>query len=90
MNPKALFSAMLLPALAGCVSVTTPMGYTNTAVADAKQGEDCRTLIGLGGMLDLTGIAAMRQGSITKLRSTEYREHTFYGTGKACIVAHGE
>jgi hypothetical protein len=90
MNKRAVLIAVVLPVFAGCVSSTTPMGHTNTAIADAKQGQDCRVLVGIGGQPDLTGVQAMRQGGITKLRDAEYRENTFYGVGNACMVAHGE
>jgi hypothetical protein len=76
--------------LTGCMSSTTPMGYTNLAIADAKEGQDCRVQVALGGIPDLSGAQAMRQGGITKLRSAEYREHTFHGIGQTCMVAHGE
>jgi hypothetical protein len=76
--------------LAGCVSATIPMGYTNTAIADAKQGHDCHVRVAIGGIPDLSGAQAMRQGGITKLRSAEYRENTFHGIGHTCMVAHGE
>lgn len=90
MNRRAMLIAMLLPVLAGCVSSSTPMGYVNPAIADVKQGQDCRTLVGIGSLPDLTGAQAMRQGGITKVRSTEYREDTFNGVGKACMIAQGE
>jgi len=90
MNRRTVLIAMLLPICAGCVSSTTPMGYTNPTIADARQGQDCRMLVGLGGIPDLTGNQAMRQGGITRLRNAEYRENTLYGVGNACMVAHGE
>lgn len=76
--------------LTGCASSTTSMGYTNAAIADAKQGQDCHVQVGIGGIPDLSGAQAMRQGGITKLRSAEYREHTFHGIGQTCMVAHGQ
>ena len=76
--------------LAGCVSATIPMAYTNTTIADAKQGHDCHVRVAIGGHPDLSGAQAMRQGGITKLRSAEYREKTFHGIGHTCMVAHGE
>jgi len=90
MSKRVVLIAMFLPIFAGCVSSTTQMGYTNVAIADAKQGQDCRILVGIGGMPDLSGNQAMRQGGITKLRSAEYRENTLYGVGEACMVAHGQ
>ncbi len=83
-----LFAFGLL--LTGCVPSTTPMGYTNAAIADAKQGQDCHVQVSLGGIPDLSGAQAMRQGGITKLRSAQYREHTFHGIGQTCMVAYGE
>ena len=37
-----LLSAMLLPVLAGCESYERPLGGTNAAIPDAKQGQDCK------------------------------------------------
>ena len=90
MNVRVVLLAMLLPVFAGCVLSTTPMSSMNAAIADARQGEDCRVLVGIGGVPDLTGTQAMRQGGITKLRSAEYRENTLYGVGTGCMVAHGD
>jgi hypothetical protein len=73
-----------------CVSYTTPLGATNESVADVKQGQDCRVLLfGHGGHVYTVG-EAMKQGSITTLRSVEYRETTFLGVGHECVIAHGE
>jgi hypothetical protein len=91
MNGKVVLIAMLLSVLAGCESYTRPVGYTTSAIADAKQGQDCRVLVfGLGGMADVTGTKATRLGGITKLRSAEYRVNTFEGVGSECVIAHGE
>jgi hypothetical protein len=91
MNGRVVLIAMLLPVLAGCASQTRPLGYTNSAIPDAKQGEDCRVLVfGLGGMVDVTATKAIRLGGITKLRSAEYRVHTLHGVGSECVIAHGE
>jgi hypothetical protein len=90
MNARGVLLAMLLPVFAGCVSSTTLMSSTNLSAADARQGEDCRVLVGIGGVPDLTGAEAMRQGGITRLRNTEYRENTFYSVGNVCMVAHGD
>ncbi len=82
--------SMLLTASAGCSSFSMPLEPTNTSIADAKEGQDCRVLIlGMGGHEH--GVdAAMRQAGITRLRSAEYQEKTFMGCGKECVVAHGE
>ena len=57
MNGQVVLIAMLLPVLAGSESYTWPLGYTNSAITDAKQGQDCRVLVfGLGGMADVTGL----------------------------------
>jgi hypothetical protein len=91
MNPRVVLIAMLLPLLAGCESYTRPLGYRNSSVTDAKQGQDCRVLVfGLGGMADVTGTRATRQGGITKLRSGEYRVKTISGVGTECVIARGE
>ncbi len=90
MNRGVLLIAIGASILSGCVSMKAPMGYTNIAATDAKQGQDCRTLVGIGRAPDLTGAQAMRQGGITKLRNIEYREQTFNGVGQACVVAYGE
>ncbi|MDF0643228.1 MAG: TRL domain-containing protein [Nitrospira sp.] len=82
---------MLLLVMTGCESHTWPLRYTNPLVADAKQGQDCRHLVfGLGGMADVTGAKAMRQGGITTLRSAEYQVNTIQGLGRECVIAHGE
>ena len=74
MNGKVVLIATPLPVLGGCESYVRPLGYTNSAITDAKQGQDCRVLVfGLGGMADVTGTQAIRLGGITKLRSAEYR-----------------
>ena len=85
-----LLIALLLPVLVGCQSYTRPLGPTNPTITDAKQGQDCRNQFGIGGVPDLTGMQAMRSGGITKLRSAEYRVHTFSGVGSECVIAHGE
>ena len=91
MNGKVVLIAMLLSVLAGCESYTRPLGYTNSVVTDAKQGQDCRTLVfGLGGMADVTGTKAIRLGGIAKLRSAEYRVNTLQGVGSECVIAHGQ
>jgi hypothetical protein len=82
--------AMLLPVLAGCQSYTRTLGPTNPTITDAKQGQDCRSLFGIGGVPDLTGTQAIRSGGITKLQSIEYRVNTFSGVGSDCVIAHGE
>ena len=82
--------AMLLPVLAGCQCYTRPLGPTNPTITDAKQGQDCRSQFGIGGVPDVTGTQAMRSGGITKLRSVEYRVHAFSGVGSECVIAHGE
>ena len=82
--------AMLLPVLAGCASYARTLGPTNLTITDAKQGQDCRTQFGIGGVPDLTGTQAIRSGEITKLRSMEYRVNTFSGVGSECVIAHGE
>jgi len=85
-----LIPALLL-ALTGCESHTWPLRYTNSLIADAKQGEDCRFLVfGMGRMADVTGSKAMRLGHITTLRSAEYQVSTFQGLGRECVIAHGE
>ena len=91
MNGRVVLIAMLLPVLAGCESYTRSLGYLNSSITDAKQGQDCRVLVfGLGGMADVTGTQATRQGGITKLRSAEYRVNTIEGVGSECVIAHGE
>ena len=91
MNGQVVLIAMLLPVLAGCESYVRPLGYANSVIADAKQGQDCRVLVfGLGGMADVTGTQAIRLGGITKLRSAEYRVNTLGGVGSECVIAHGE
>lgn len=91
MNRRVVLIAMLLPVLVSCESYTRPLGYMNASITDAKQGQDCRVLVfGLGGIADVTGIQAIRQGSITKLRSAEYRVNTLGGVGSECVIAHGE
>ena len=82
--------AMLLPVLAGCQSYTRTLGPTNPTITDAKQGQDCRSQFGIGGIPDLTGAQAIRSGGITKLRSMEYSVDTFSGVGSECVIAHGE
>jgi hypothetical protein len=90
MNGRILLIAMLLPVVAGCESYTW-VTYNNPSIADARQGQDCRTLVfGLGGSVDPTGIQAMRLGDITRARSTEYRVKTIQGVGSECVIAHGE
>lgn len=91
MKEAALLIGVILPVLAGCVSYTRPLGYATSSIADAKQGQDCRTLLfGLGGIPDVTTAQAIRLGGITKLRSTEYRVNSFQGVGSECVIAHGE
>ena len=86
-----LLSAMLLPVLAGCESYARPLGGTNTAIPDAKQGQDCRVQVfGIGGVPDLTSAQAMRSGEISKLRSAEYRVNTVVGVGRECVIVTGE
>ena len=86
-----VLSAMLLPVLAGCESYARPLGGTNAAIPDAKQGQDCRVQVfGIGGVPDLTGAQAMRSGEITKLRSAEYRVNTVVGVGRECVIVTGE
>ena len=82
--------AMLLSVLAGCESSVRTLGPTNPTITDAKQGQDCRSQFGIGGVPDLTGTQAIRSGGITKLRSIEYRVDTFSGVGSECVIAHGE
>jgi hypothetical protein len=82
--------AMLVPVLAGCQSYTRLLGPTNPTITDAKQGQDCQSQFGIGGVPDVTGMQAMRSGGIAKLRSVEYRVHTFSGVGSECVIAHGE
>ena len=89
-TPLFVLIAMLLPVLAGCQSYTRPLGLTNSTITDTKQGQDCESQFGIGGVPDLTGMQAMRSGGITKLRSTEYRVHAFSGVGSECVIAHGE
>ena len=81
---------VLLPVLSSCFSYTTPVGLSNHAVADVKQGEDCTVLLFEQGHHEPNVTEAMRQGGITKLRSADYREATFAGIGNKCILAHGE
>ena len=92
MNGRALLIGMLLPVLAGCFSYTMPLAYTNTSIADTKQGQDCNVLIvGVGSHgPDVTISQAIRLGGITKLRSAEYDVSTLQGVGTECVVAHGE
>jgi hypothetical protein len=91
MNARVILIAMLLPVIAGCESYTRSLGYLNSSVNDAKQGQDCRVLVfGLGGLADVTGTQATHQGGITKLRSAEYRVNTLQGVGNECVIAHGE
>ncbi|WP_155969747.1 hypothetical protein [Nitrospira japonica] len=91
MNRSMMLLSALLLTLPGCESHTWPLRYPNSAVADAKQGEDCRYLVfGMGHMPDMSGTKAMRLGSITMLRSTEYQVNTLQGVGRECIIAHGE
>ncbi len=90
MNGRVVLIMMGIFVLVGCVSSTTPMGLANPSVADAKVGQDCRILVGVGSMPDLTAMQAMHHGHITRLQRDEYRENTFLGVGKACVVAHGE
>lgn len=82
--------AILPPVLAGCQSYTRPLGPSNSTITDAKQGQDCRSQFGIGGVPDLTGSQAMRSGGITKLRSAEYSVNAFSGVGSQCVIAHGE
>ncbi len=91
MTGRMVLIAILLPVLAGCVSYTRPMGYMNSSINDAKQGQDCRTVVfGHGGMPDVTMVQAIRLGGITRLRSAEYRVNTLQGVGSECVIAHGE
>lgn len=88
---RMLISMLLLVSTAGCESQTRPLRYTNPLIADAKQGQDCRhQVFGVGGMADVTGRKAMRQGGITQLRSVEYQVNTVQGVGRECVIAHGE
>ena len=90
MNRRILLIAMLLTGVAGCESYSWSV-YNNPSITDVKQGQDCRVLVfGLGGSVDPTGIQAMRLGSVTKVRSTEYRVNTIQGVGNECVIAHGE
>lgn len=82
--------AMLLPVLAGCESYVQPLGTTNSTIADARQGRDCRRQFLIGGVPDLTGAQAMRSGGMTTLRRAEYRVDTFSGVGTECVTAYGE
>ena len=82
--------AMLLPLLAGCETYVRSLGPTNLSVADAKEGQDCRTQFLMGGLPDLTGAQAMRAGGITRLRTVDYRVDTFSGVGSECVIARGE
>lgn len=92
MNGGALLIGVLLPVLGGCFSYTMPLAYTNTSIADAKQGQDCKVLIfGVGSHgPDVTTAQAMRLVGITTLRTAEYRVSTLQGVGTECVVAHGE
>ncbi|HJT20846.1 MAG TPA: hypothetical protein VJ746_10275 [Nitrospira sp.] len=81
---------VLLPLLSACRSYTTPIGPSNHAVADVRQGEDCTVLVFEQTNHTPNVPEAMRQGGITKLRSADYRESTFIGIGNKCIIAHGE
>ncbi len=91
MNRSMMLIPPLVLILTGCESHTWPLRYTNSSIADAKQGQDCRYLVfGMGGMADVTGAKAMRLGSITTLRSAEYLVDTFQGLGRECVIAHGE
>jgi len=92
MNGRALLIGVLLPVLAGCFSYSRPLANTTAPIADAKQGQDCRVLIfGVSNHgPDVTLAHAIRLGSITKLRSAEYRVSTLQGLGTECVVAHGE
>jgi hypothetical protein len=86
--------ATLFPLLvflfAGCESYVRTLGPTNPTIADAKQGQDCRSQFGLGDVPDLTGAQAIRAGGIAKLRSVEYRVTSFSGIGMDCVIARGE
>ncbi|HJT19230.1 MAG TPA: hypothetical protein VJ746_02090 [Nitrospira sp.] len=89
-KPRWFIASALLAASAGCSSFSMPLEPTNTSIADAKEGRDCRVLIlGIGGH-EHGVAAAMRQGGMTKLRSAEYQEKTFMGCGTECVVARGE
>ena len=90
--PRLLvLSALLLSVLAGCQSAVGPLGGTNPTILEAKQGQDCRIhVFGLGGVPDMTGTQAMREGGITKLRRAEYRATTFFDVGRECVIAYGE
>jgi hypothetical protein len=91
MNRQNFPLLMLVLVLTGCESHTWPLTYTNSSIADAKQGQDCRHLVfGMGGMADVTGTKAMRLGGITKLRSAEYQVNTLHGLGRECVTVHGE
>ena len=92
MNGRAVLIGAAFLVLPGCMSHTIPVAYPNASISDAKQGQDCTTIIfGLGGPSpDVTLAQAIRVGGITKLRSAEYRTNTFQGVGKECVVAHGE
>lgn len=86
-----VLSAMPLPILAGCESNQQPMGGTNAAIPDAKQGRDCKVYVaGIGGVPDLTGVQVMSSGGITELRGAEYSVTGFAGLGHECVNAHGE
>ena len=82
--------ALLLPVMAGCESYVRTLGPTNLTVADAKEGQDCRSHFLIGAVPDLTGVEAMRAGGITRLRSADYRVYAFSGVGSECVIAHGE
>ena len=92
MNGRSLLIGVLLPLLAGCFSYTMPLAYTNTSIADTKQGQDCKVLIfGVGSHgPDVTMAQAIRLGGITKLRSAEYHVSTLQGAVVECVVARGE
>ena len=82
--------ALLMPLCAGCESSTWLL-YENPSLSVTKQGEQCLPdPLGLGRSIDLTGNEAMRRGTITKVKSIEYRVAKFHGLGKECVVAQGE
>jgi hypothetical protein len=89
---KTLMSliALLMTLCAGCESYTWLL-YENPSLSASKQGEQCfPDPLGLGRSIDLTGNEAMRRGTITKVKSIEYRVAKFHGLGKECVVAQGE
>jgi hypothetical protein len=90
MKRSLVLIGLMLPVLAGCEFYTWSL-YANPSISRAKEGEDCfPDPMGLGRMVDLTGIEAMRVGGITRVSTIEYRVAKFHGVGKECVIVRGE